>query len=212
MKTRPQPLNNGVYEALKRDILCMELSPGSVLCERAIAKEMDVSRTPVREALQRLESDGLVKRYPKLGAVVSELLLRDVAEAFQIREFIESPAAAIAAKVLTREQLAVVSETFERLEREQNGPEACLLHDEMDLLIHSLVINATGNSRLIGIMSSLDNVCRRARSIATPVWFRESIAEHRRLVEALERGDSAAAETAMRAHLVATKKRLIEIV
>lgn len=205
-------LNEDVYASLKHSILSLSLQPGDVLSEREIAGRMSVSRTPVREALQRLERDGLVKRYPRRGMVVTELLLRDIVEAFQIREFIEPPAAAIAAQAADLERLGEVEAIFARLDPSTPGREAFALHNEADARLHALVVEATGNTCLVAFMSNLSDICQRARSLGTPARFQDSIAEHKLILDALRRADAPAAELAMRAHLLAARQRITQLV
>jgi DNA-binding GntR family transcriptional regulator len=159
-----------------------------------------------------LEAEGLIKKYPKLGVVVAELALRDVVEAFQIREFIEVPAAAIAAKVLTRAQLQEILAVFDRVGREGNREEAVVIHNEADAKLHALIVQATGNSRLMAINGNLGDVCQRARAVGTPIRFEESVAEHKQLLHHLQNGDSEAAAQAMRSHLIAARQRLVEVI
>ena len=173
---------------------------------------MGVSRTPVREAFQALEADGLVTRYPNLGAVVTELDLRHVVEAFQIREFIESPAAGIAAKVLKETEVSELLEVFNRLSQSDPTDETITLHGQADTRTHTLIAQASGNSLLVSILENLNNICLRALALGTLIRFKESIPEHTRLLNAMLQRDSEAAEQAMRAHLSATRQRLAEVI
>lgn len=151
-----------IYEKLYQDILDEKIKPGVRLHERELAEKMGVSRTPIREALFLLEANGLVKRYPKLGIVVSELTLRDVIEAFQIREFIEPPATAIAAKVLGERE-----EELRKLQQELIELKAAKIedsvrykqHDIVDITIHDLIIEAVANSKLKSIMDMIRSTC-----------------------------------------------------
>ena len=128
--------------------------------KRSLAESLGVSRTPVREALHRLEAEGLTRRYPGIGMVVAELTMREVVEAFQIREFIEPPAAAIASKVLRREELAELLQMFKQLEASGlDVAEKHTRHDRLDDKIHDMIIEATGNRRLIEIMGNLRGLC-----------------------------------------------------
>lgn len=198
-----------ICETLREDILTLKIKPGARLQERTIAGKMKVSRTPVREALFVLETEGLVRRYPKLGFVVAELTLRDVLESFQIREFIEPPAAAIAAKVLRKDDLekmrkmleALVTEEIEENQRNER-------HNLIDARIHDLIINSVGNQRLVDIMENIRGVCARARCLGTPIRFHESTDEHLELIQELNNGNSENAERCMKEHLEKTRKRL----
>jgi DNA-binding GntR family transcriptional regulator len=205
------PLN--VYQSIRLDILSLKLKPGTSLLERSLAERLGVSRTPVREALHRLETEGLTRRYPGIGMVVAELTMREVVEAFQIREFIEPPAAAIASKVLRNEELVELLQEFKQLETtDLEVAEKHTRHDRLDDKIHDMIIEATGNRRLIEIMNNLRGLCSRARSYGTPIRFQESIREHQNLIRALMDGNGEQAETIMQQHLVEARKRLVQIV
>lgn len=201
------PLN--ICEMLRQDILTLKIKPGTRLHERAIAGKMEVSRTPIREALFVLETEGLVRRYPKLGFVVAELTLRDVLESFQIREFIEPPAAAIAAKVLRKDDLEELRKMLETLATEDiEESRRNVRHDLIDVRIHDLIIKAVGNERLVDIMENIRGVCARARCLGTPIRFHESTNEHLELIGELINGNSENAERCMKKHLEETRKRL----
>jgi GntR family transcriptional regulator, rspAB operon transcriptional repressor len=206
-------LPRNVYQTMRRDILSLKLKPGTSLLERSLAESLGVSRTPVREALHRLEAEGLTRRYPGIGMVVAELTMRDVVEAFQIREFIEPPAAAVAARVLRSEELAELLQMFKQLEASDlDVAEKHTRHDRLDAKIHDMIIEATGNRRLIEIMDNLRGLCSRARSLGTPIRFQESTREHQNLIRALMDGNGEQAEKIMRQHLVEARKRLVQII
>ena len=208
---RQLPLH--VYQNIRQDILSLKLKPGTSLLERSLAERLGVSRTPVREALHRLEAEGLTRRYPGIGMVVAELTMREVVEAFQIREFIEPPAAAIASKVLRREELAELLQMFKQLEASGlDVAEKHTRHDRLDDRIHDMIIEATGNRRLIKIMGNLRGLCSRARSYGTPIRFHEATREHQNLIRALMDGNGKKAKTIMRRHLIEARNRLVQII
>jgi len=199
-----------VHEKLREDILAARLKPGSVLLERPLAERMGVSRTPVREALLRLEAEGLTRRYPKMGMVVAELTLQDVVDAFQIREFIEPPAAAEAASRLDPKEMAELLSLFDKLETaDLPDEEKHLRHNQLDTKLHDLIIECLGNRRLVDIMDTIRSVCVRARIMGTPIRFTQSTDEHRELIRAIINRDSALAAQSMRVHLANTRQRLI---
>ncbi len=206
--SRPLPFD--VHKELREDILALRLKPGAVLLERTLAERMGVSRTPVREALLRLEAEGLTRRYPKMGMVVTELTLRDVVEAFQIREFIEPQAAAEAADRLRPDEMAELLFRFEELETaDLPDEEKHARHNQLDTKIHDLIIESLGNRRLVDIMDTIRSVCLRARIMGTPIRFTQSTKEHQDLIRAIMDRDAAEAERAMRLHLTNTRQRLV---
>ncbi len=206
-------LPKSLYEKIYQDIVRHKIRPGTKLNERELAEEMGVSRTPIRETLFLLSANGLVKRYPKLGVVVTELTLRDVLDAFQIREFIEPPASAIAAKTLREEDLRELLKRLEELKR-SNVVNAGTYeqHDMIDAKIHDLIIEAVGNDKLKSIMDTIQTTCNRARFLGTPVRYEESVNEHLELLHALIKRDPELAEKCMRIHLTNTRQRLVEFI
>src|SRR5713226_4424126 len=104
-KIRPEPIAATVYDYLKQSILDGELLPGARLFEAQIATQMGVSRSPVREAFQQLEADGLVEIQTNLGATVRTLTVKDVEEIYTARTLIEGYAASLAAKHATPEDV-----------------------------------------------------------------------------------------------------------
>jgi GntR family transcriptional regulator, rspAB operon transcriptional repressor len=201
-----------VYQTIRQEILSLKLKPGANLLERPLADRLGVSRTPVREALHRLEAEGLARRYPGIGMVVTELTMRELVETFQIREFIEPPAATVASKVLRKEELAELLEMFNQLAASDfDVAEKHTQHDRLDDRLHEMIIGATGNRRLIEIMENLRGLCSRARSYGTLLRFKEAIREHQNLIRALMDGNGKKAETIMRQHLVEARQRLVKI-
>ena len=92
-----RPLREIVYEELKREILVGEIAPGTRMMEIELADEMGVSRTPVREAIRKLEKEGLVTIEPRKGAYASDVSIKDMVDVLEVREDLEAMAAAMAA-------------------------------------------------------------------------------------------------------------------
>lgn len=200
----------GVYDFLREEILSRRLAPGAPLGERIIAEQHGVSRTPVREALHRLEAEGLARRYPRMGMVVAELTLQDVIESFQIRQFIEPPAAREAAEKLQPQPLLELLAQFKAQEQDDNpGMEAIALHNSLDAQLHDIILRSLGNKRLVDLMENLMGVCSRARRLGTPIRFCQSRQEHIALLQALIDRNGPEAERAMREHLENTRQRLL---
>ena len=98
-----RPLREIVYEELKREILVGEIAPGTRMMEIELADEMGVSRTPVREAIRKLEKEGLVTIEPRKGAYASDVSIKDMVDVLEVREDLEAMAAALAAQTVTEE-------------------------------------------------------------------------------------------------------------
>ena len=109
-----RPLREIVYEELKREILVGEIAPGTRMMEIELADEMGVSRTPVREAIRKLEKEGLVTIEPRKGAYASDVSIKDMVDVLEVREDLEAMAAALAAQRVTEdEKKALLDATLE---------------------------------------------------------------------------------------------------
>ena len=100
-----RPLREIVYEELKRQIMIGEIPPGTRMMEVELADDMGVSRTPIREAIRKLEKEGLVSIEPRRGAYASDVSIKDMVDVLEVREFLEGMAAGLAAKKITEEEV-----------------------------------------------------------------------------------------------------------
>lgn len=103
-----RPLREIVYEELKRQIMIGEIPPGTRMMEVELADDMGVSRTPIREAIRKLEKEGLVSIEPRRGAYASDVSIKDMVDVLEVREFLEGMAAGLAAKRLPRKKWRVL--------------------------------------------------------------------------------------------------------
>ena len=124
-----KPLRELVFDALREAILSGTLKPGDRLMEVQLAEEMGVSRTPVREAIRKLELEGLVVMVPRKGAYVSGLSLKDAADLFEIRQSLEGLAASLAAERITDEEIKMLEDSFKQLV-EATKKSSCGRHNE----------------------------------------------------------------------------------
>ena len=189
--------SNHVYEALKADIVSLRLEPGALVQEETLARRLGVSRTPVREALRRLEQDGLVQILPKKGIIVTSISISDIREFFQLRLALEPLAARLAAEAMPEEEIRHLRELHER----PAGPDAVDKHPYRDL--HRSIASHCGNRRLGSLLLSLRDDNARIVGATDFDGLRLVHQHHMRIVEALERRDGAAAEQVMREHIVA---------
>ncbi|ADG81021.1 GntR family transcriptional regulator [Thermincola potens] len=181
-----KPLREIVFEALREAIINGTLEPGERLMEIQLAEEMGVSRTPVREAIRKLELEGFVVMVPRKGAYVAGLSMKDIADVFEIRTALESLAAGLAAERITEEEL-------ENLERLLVKIGECVQANDLDKLIevdtefHDVLFKATRNERLVQIISNLREQIQRFRttSLASPGRMKYALEEHKKIVEAV---------------------------
>ena len=206
------PLRDRAYQVLREAIISGQLAPGERLVEAKLAQEMGISRNPVREALRRLEHEGLARRHPRGGMVVAEVDLRDVAEVYAVRSVLEGLAARVAAGRLRPEHR-------ERMAASIRDGEEARRRGDLDLLVqssstfHNTILEVAGNARLTSLMQVLDHHIARFRRLSLQAEGSpaEVLEEHRHILEALEQGDGAAAENLMRQHLEHSGRQILRL-
>lgn len=204
-----KPLREIVFESMRDAIINGVLKPGERLMEIQLAEEMGVSRTPVREAIRKLELEAFVVMIPRKGAYVAGVSHKDVADVFEIRAALEGLAAGLAAERITEDEI----EQMERVLLFEDGEETDL--DKIvarDTDFHALVYKASRNERLVQILANLREQIQRFRatSLAVPGRVLDAIKEHRSIVEALVQHNSEAAQELMTAHIVTAENVMFE--
>ncbi len=206
-----RPLREIVYEELKREILVGEISPGTRMMEIELADEMGVSRTPVREAIRKLEKEGLVTIEPRKGAYASDVSIKDMVDVLEVREDLEAMAAAMAAqKVNKDEKQALIEATMEYKEAvESERTEDIIRCDEK---FHQLIVNYSGNKTLIQLFSQVQELALRFRYLYYDDFSRyeRMPMEHREIEEAILSGDYEKARVAAGEHVKKLKQFVID--
>ncbi|MCI6101091.1 MAG: GntR family transcriptional regulator [Selenomonas sp.] len=208
-----QPLREVVCESLRDAIRRGVLKPGERLMEIQLAEELGVSRTPVREAIRKLELEGYVIMMPRRGTYVASMSIRDINEIFEIRTALESLSNGLAAERITAEEL----ESLQRLLVQIGG---YVEDGDMDNIVktdiefHDLLYHAARNSRLVGIISNLRDQLTRFRtlSMSYPGRLETTLEEHREIVEAISEGDVKRAKKAAERHMEMSEKTLLKAV
>lgn len=208
-----KPLRELVFETLREAIIDGELPPGERLMEIQVAEELGVSRTPVREAIRKLELEGLVAMIPRKGAYVAGLSMKDVIEVFEIRAALEGLAASLAAERATDEEL----EDLERqLVRTTNLIDASDLNGmvEIDTDFHSLLYTVSRNNRLAQIINNLREQIQRFRqtSLSFPGRMKEALEEHREIVEAVSSRDPELARRLAQEHIENAENSMMKVI
>lgn len=204
-----KPLREIVFEAMREAIISGVLKPSERLMEIQLAEEMGVSRTPVREAIRKLELEGFVVMIPRKGAYVAGVSHKDVADVFEIRAALEGLAAGLAAERITDDEI----EQMERVLLYKEGEERDLeLIVKSDTDFHALVYKASRNQRLVQILENLREQIQRFRatSLAVPGRVRDAIEEHRAIVEALANHDVEKAQELANSHIVTAENVMFE--
>jgi DNA-binding GntR family transcriptional regulator len=191
-----------VREHLREDILGGELAAGTVLSEAALADSFGVSRGPVREALGRLATEGLVTITPRRGAIVTELSAHEFVEAYQVREALETFAISLAVPRLTEPDLARLRELHEQMiEHAQRGEVNAFF--DANAAFHDTFVTAAGNRKLNEVYGLLMDQMGRylPRSLELRGTLEKSIAEHSAILEAVEAGDAERAARLLADHI-----------
>jgi len=199
----------GTYVRLLEEIRTGSLRPGARLTETELAKRLNVSRTPVREAIRKLEADGLVEHVARVGAVVRTLDYAEIIELYEMRAVLESTAARMAAHAATKIEI-------EELE-EINTEMADAIEDsdriyELNRQFHLLLLGAAKNRFLIKSMATLQKTLMilGATTLSETARASSAIEEHRAVLVALRDRDALAAESSMRAHIEAAHRTRLQ--
>ncbi len=193
-----------IYDILREKIVTLRLPPGEPLIEEKLAKRFKVSRTPIREVLNRLDHEGLVELIPQKGAFVARIGFTDAREIFQIREALEGIAAKISASRFTKEEL----DEFESALDTEDLEEA----EKVGRKLHQSIVQKAENKRISGLIDMLRGQIERMYFFARNLPGREkrSLQEHREILQALKMKNGELAEKAMRKHMVSTLRTVIE--
>lgn len=197
-------LGERAYRRLRESIVQGALPAGRRISERSLASALGISAQPVREALRRLEQDGMVVTLPRRGTVVAEVGPAQLAELGRIRAALEGVAAALAAERLDEADLAALAAIVRRMRAGTDAADTEALA-EANEEFHALIHRASGNLFLIRSLASLrayDHLGRQRAVGSTPRDLPRALAEHRAILAALRRHDPALAEARMRQHVL----------
>ena len=209
--TQRKPLRDMVYDALRKGILQGEIHSGKRLVEETLARKMGASRTPVREALQKLEQENLVCKLPKGGFAVNRITRQDIEEIFGIRSVLESYAAYLA----TQRADEKVLEELEKLIRdskknlEGNRRENFI---ELNTRFHDILYRSSKSKRLYQMILNLRDHFYRFRSIILKIegMPRTSYEDHRKMLVKMRKGDAKAVEKLVRDHILRGRDVLLK--
>jgi len=195
----PRALYEEVAERLSQQIFARQLEPGSWIDEMRLAGEFGISRTPLREALKVLATEGLVTMKVRRGAYVTEMSREDVAQVYHLLALLESDAAAQVAGHADEAQRAELRGLHDRLERQVRQRDAFFATNEA---FHMALLRIAGNRWAQQMVTDLRKVMKlnRHHSLFKQGRLADSLAEHRALMQAIEAGDPAQAAALMQAH------------
>jgi DNA-binding GntR family transcriptional regulator len=185
------------YLQIKRYILEGSFSEGKKLTEDALAAQLGISKSPVREALNRLESEGLVTIEPRRGAYVRKFSLQEACDLYALREVLEVHAVGLAK--ITPAFLGELAASIARIKRDLDDRNT-IAYVEEDIRFHNLIAAATGNSELCRMLENISQKSALCRSKTYRLVAAASPDCHDKIYEALKEGDRELAQEAMREH------------
>lgn len=202
-----KPLRDVVFEKLRNAILSGQLKPNERLMEIQLAEKLGVSRTPIREAIRKLELEGLVTMIPRKGAYVSKVSLEEIIDTFEVRVPLEALAMTLAIDNFTEEDIKDLEES------QNNFIKACRDKDiesitKYDSEIHRKIHMLSKNNKLISIMESLNEVLSRFRMIYFYEFIHSEsiIKQHEEIIEAIKNKNVKDSVNAMKKHLLGIEK------
>lgn len=214
MKSRAHAsLTEKAYHTLAHKIVTLDLAPGSVLTESHLMEELRIGRTPIREAIQRLIAEGLVKHLPHRGMLVAEIRAADVQELYEFRAHLEGYAARLAATRMTPAQI-------EELQRIHEGMDRALREEDIegfvaqDRQFHELLGRGAKNQYVENVLAGVYNLTLRVWFLLVKKQggFRETVHEHQELIVALIQRDPDESERAMRRYVSRLAAQIKEII
>jgi DNA-binding GntR family transcriptional regulator len=197
-KLQREKLSNQIYAVLKEMIADHRFQPGARLNIESIARELDVSRTPVWEAVRRLEQEGLVENIPNRGVFMSSLTAEQALDLYAVREVLEGMAARLAASRIDDSSLEKMARCISR-QREVIASQDVVAYSKLDFEFHATVYDACGNEWLKELLEAIKNKMRPLTLHMQPD-FTELIDQHAILLQALTGRDPEKAEQAFRRH------------
>lgn len=204
------PLRDVVFNTLRQAILRGELQPGERLMEIQLAQRLGVSRTPVREAIRKLELEGLVLMIPRRGAEVAEITRQDLEDVLEVRAALEELAVKDACEHITDEQLQNLKKAANEFKRSLEGTDlvACA---EADIHFHEIIYAATNNKRLVQMLNNLREQMYRYRmeNLKDKRTYRTLVEEHDAIRRALKKHDKEKAGAAINVHIENQRRSIL---
>lgn len=207
------PLRDVVFQTLRQAILRGELKPGERLMEVRLAKKLGVSRTPIREAIRKLELEGLVLMIPRRGAEVADITEKSMRDVLEVRRALEVLAVSLSCDRISGEQIEALKEAAEEFDRSLTLDDVTRTA-EADVHFHDIIYRSTDNQRLIQLLSNLGEQMYRYRvEYLKHREFHPQISrEHKELISYLEAGQKGQAEEKIAVHIDKQAQAVLETI
>jgi DNA-binding GntR family transcriptional regulator len=207
----PRSQSEEAYLRIRDRIVSLDLAPGSVVQEAKLREELAIGRTPIREALQRLAHESLVRSVPHRGTFVTDVNITDLARITEVRVVLEAHAARLAAERCSAADKAAMHQLLTSLKSGGASDQRELMRMDQD--IHRQIYRSARNA-------FLESTLERYFNLSLRLWFlvldhevrlREAVEEHVELLEAIVRGDAPAAEESMRRHVIGFEREIRKV-
>ena len=204
------PLRDVVFNTLRKAILTGHLKPGERLMEVHLANRLGVSRTPIREAIRKLELEGLVIMIPRRGAEVARITEKNLSDVLEVRRALDALSVELACERISQEDIGRLFEACQEFEKATRGKDAAVTA-QADVALHDIIVEATGNLRLKQLVNNLSEQMYRYRFmyISEESGHNNLIAEHREIYESIAARDKERAANAAKLHIDNQEKSII---
>lgn len=206
-----KPLREVVFNTLREAIISGELKPGERLMEVQLAEKMGVSRTPVREAIRKLELEGLVTMTPRKGVHVAELSMKDIIDVLEIRASLDGLATALSALRITDEEIKELRHIYNQFisYMEKDNLQGTI---KKDVEFHEVIYKSSRNDKLIQIINNLKEHVQRFRIIYLKDYSspKDIIKEHQEILDAISKRDPEAARLIAERHIHNQQETIIK--
>lgn len=207
------PLRDVVFNTLRQAILRGELKPGERLMEIQLANKLGVSRTPIREAIRKLELEGLVLMIPRKGAEVAEITEKSLRDVLEVRRALEELSVQLACERIAKEEireLERVAKKFQQVVKSSDITEIA----EVDVRFHDIIYTATDNQKLIQLLNNLREQMYRYRVeyLKRDGVFPQLIAEHEAIIRHIENNEKEKATEVMCRHIDNQVEAVIDVI
>ena len=205
------PLRDVVFNTLRQAILRGELKPGERLMELKLANKLGVSRTPIREAIRKLELEGLVIMSPRKGAEVAEITEDNLRDVLEVRGALEELAMKLACRRIAKEEIMKLKKASRNFDEALNSEDVTKIA-EADVAFHDIIYMATNNKRLIQLLNNIREQMYRYRveHLKQKDCYARLTKEHREMIVALEEGNEEQALSLIKEHIENQAKTVID--
>ena len=204
------PLRDVVFNTLRKAILTGELKPGERLMEIHLANRLGVSRTPIREAIRKLELEGLVIMIPRRGAEVAQITEKSLKDVLEVRRALDALCVELACDRISAEEEVLLEEACDEFQRATETKDTTIIA-KADVAFHDIIVQATNNQRLIQLINNLSEQMYRYRFeyIKDEIRHDSLVNEHRIIYESIVKRDKKKAAEIAKLHIDNQEKSII---